>query len=94
MRDEIVGGEEETAGAAGRVSDGGARLRPHAFDHGADQHARGEILPDAGLGVLGVALEQAFEDVALHVRAHRHPLGAVDHVDQAWSLAGSWVLGR
>ena len=83
---EVVGGEEEAAGAAGRIGDGLARLGPHAFDHRADQRARREVLSRAGFGVLGVLLQQAFVDVALDVGAHRHPLHLVDHVDQAVEL--------
>ncbi len=86
VRDEIVGGEKNAAGTAGRIGDSLARFRPHALHHGADQGARGEILARAGLGVLGVLFQQTFIDVALHIRAHHHPLGAVHHVDQAIKL--------
>ena len=51
----LVGGEEEAAGAAGRVGDHLAGLRPHAVDDGVDQRARREVLPRPALDVLGVA---------------------------------------
>ena len=43
----IVGSEEETAGTAGRVGDRFARLGADAFDHGADQGTRREVLAGA-----------------------------------------------
>jgi hypothetical protein len=40
-----------------------------------------ERLTGAGFGVLGVLLQQALVDIALHVGLHHHPLLPVDHVD-------------
>lgn len=47
---------------------------------------RREILPRTGFGIFRIALQQALVDIALHIRAHRHPLGFVDHIDQAVQL--------
>ena len=84
--DEIVGAQEEPAGAARGVCDALARLRPHALDHGADQSARREVLARARLGIFGVALQQVLVDVALDVRAEGDPVGIVHHVDEAVEL--------
>ena len=84
--DEVVGAQEEPAGAAGGVRDALPRLGAHALDHGADQGARGEVLARARLGVLGVLLQQPFVDVALDVRAEGDPVGVVHHVDEAVEL--------
>ncbi len=83
---EIVGGEEKTAGAAGWIGDGLARQRPHALHHCPDQRARREILPRPRLGILGIAFQQALVNVALHIGTQRHPLGFVHHVDQPRQL--------
>ena len=81
--DEVVGGQEETARAAGRVGDELGRFGPYAFDHGADEGARREILPGTRFGVLGVSLQQIFVNIAFDVGNHGDPLGVVDHVDEA-----------
>ena len=44
----VVGGEQEAAGAAGRVDDGFADFRVDALDHRFDDRARGEVLAGAG----------------------------------------------
>ena len=46
-RDVVVGGQEEAAGAAGRVADGLPGLGLHDVDHGLDQRARREVLAGA-----------------------------------------------
>jgi hypothetical protein len=91
----VVGGEEEAAGAAGRVGDGLAGERTDAFDHGFDQRARGEVLAGAGLGVLGVAFEQVFVDGAFSVGAEHDPIGFVHHGNDTGELGGvlDLVLG-
>ena len=73
LDDVVVRRQQKAAGAAGRVADGLAGLRGHHVHHGLDQRARGEVLAGAGLGVLGVLLQQALVGVALHVGAHRRP---------------------
>lgn len=55
--DVIVGGEEETARAAGGIADGFAGLGADAGDHGFDEGARREVLSGPGLGVFGVLFE-------------------------------------
>jgi hypothetical protein len=55
--DVVVRGREEAAGAARRVGDGLAGSRGDAVDDGADERARGEILPRAALRVLRVLLQ-------------------------------------
>jgi hypothetical protein len=92
---EVVDGrEEEATGAAGRVGDGLHRLGAHAFHHGLDQGARREVLARAALGVLGVLLQEALVDVALHIGAQQHPALAVDQLDQLVQLGrvGDLVL--
>ena len=84
--DVVISRQKEAAGTAGRIADGFARLRLHALDHGTDQRARGEILAGAGLGVLRVALQQAFVQVALDLGIQHHPGLGVDHLDQPRQL--------
>jgi hypothetical protein len=93
--EEVVGRQEEAAGAAGRVGDGLQGLGAHALHHGLDERARREVLPGAALGVLGVLLQQALVDVALHIGAQQHPALAVDQVDQLVQLGrvADLVLG-
>ena len=78
--DVVVGGQEETAGAAGGVADGGVRLRTHDVHNGLYQGARGEVLARAGLDVLGVAFKQRLVGVAFDVGAEGEPCLAVDKV--------------
>src|SRR5579884_1404076 len=85
-QDVIVGGQKEAAGAAGRVADGIVGGGVHHLDDGLDQRARGEVLPGAGLGVLGVLLKQALVDGAFHVEVETDPGLAVDQLDQAAQL--------
>ena len=86
VRDEVVSRQKESARPAGRVGDELARFGSNAFDHGADQGARSEVLTRPGLGVLGIFLKQSLVDVSLDIGAHGHPLGAVDHGDEAIQL--------
>ena len=78
--DVVVRRQEETAGAAGGVADGGVRLRAHNVHNCLDQWPRREILPRPGLHVLGVPLKQRLVGVALDVGAERQPGLAVDEV--------------
>nr|WP_240669041.1 hypothetical protein [Dyella sp. M7H15-1] len=43
------------------------RLRLHAFDHGLDQRAWGEVFTGAALGVFRVLLQRTFVKVALKI---------------------------
>ena len=79
--DELVGGEEEAAGARRGVEHRLAGTGAHAVDDGVDERARGEVLAGAALGVLGVLLQQALVGVALDVDIEREPALAVDEVD-------------
>ncbi len=84
LHDVVVGGEEEPAGAAGRVADGRVRPGPHHVHDGFDERTRREVLAGAGLHVLGVALQQRLVGVALDVGAEAVPVLAVDELlDQA-----------
>ena len=78
--DVVVGRQQETAGAAGRVADGVVGAGAHHVHDGPDQRARREILSGAGLHVLGVALQQRLVGVALHVGVQRQPVLAVDEL--------------
>ena len=81
--DEVVAGhQQEAGGAAGRVADGLARGGGHGFHDGLDERARGEVLAGAALHVLGVLLQQAFVNLALHVEAQARPVFAVDKGQQ------------
>ena len=86
VHDIIVGGQEESPRAAGRIGDGLPGLGPDAFHHGLDQGARREVLSRAALGVFGVFLQEAFVNLALDVRPHGAPPLLVDHVDEAEEL--------
>ena len=59
------------------------RLRAQAAHHRTNQRAGREILARAALDVLGVLLQKAFVDFALHVRGHGDPLLPVDHLHDA-----------
>ena len=92
----IVGGEEETAGAAGGIANGLSGLGSHDFDHGGDEGTRGEILAGAAFHVFGVLLQEPFVGVALHVGAQAGPLLLVDKIyDQAPQLGRvlDFILG-
>ena len=78
--DVVVGREQKAAGAAGRVADGLAGLGRDDIDHGLDQRPRGEVLAGAGLGVLGVLLQQPLVGIALDVGAHHRPVFLVDQI--------------
>ena len=79
--DVLVRGEQEPAGAARRVGDRLAGVRPQARDHRPDQRPRREVLAGAGLGVLGALLQQPLVGVALEVGVDRRPGLLVDQVD-------------
>ena len=76
--DVVVGGQQEAAGAAGRVADRVVGAWAHHVHDGPDQRARREVLPGAGLHILGVALQQRLVGVALHVGINGQPVLAVD----------------
>ncbi len=78
--DVVVGGQQESARAAGRIADGVVRLRPHHVDDGLDQFAGREVLPRTLGGLGGTLGQQPFVDVALDVGLHRRPLLGVDQV--------------
>ena len=80
VTDVVVGRQQEAAGAAGRVADGVVGAGAHHVHDGPDQRARREVLPGAGLHVLGVALQQRLVGVALHVGAELQPVLAVDEL--------------
>jgi len=84
----VVRREEESAGAARRIAHRLAGARGHAFHDTLDERARREVLPRPTLGVLGVLLEQPLVRVALHVGVERHPLLAVDQVDDEAAQLG------
>ena len=88
MHDVVVGGEQEAAGAAGRVADRLAGLGSDGVDDRLDQRPRGEILPGAALGVLGVFLQQPLVGVPLHVGAHHRPVFLVDQIDDQAAQLG------
>ena len=75
-----MGDEQEAAGAAGGVADRSVGFGAHHVDDGLDQRARREVLPGAGLDVLGVALQQRLVGVALDVGAEGQPVFAVDQL--------------
>ena len=81
LLDVAVRGEQEAAGAAGRVGDDFAGLRLDAVHDGIDERARREVLARAALDVLGVALQQPLVRVALDVGAHPAPVLVADQVD-------------
>ena len=84
--DIVIGRQEETARAAGRVGNGFHGLGLDAGHHGLDQSPWGKILPGAAFDIFGVFLQKAFINLALDVRAHDGPLLFVDHIDQLEEL--------
>lgn len=95
LLDEVVGGEEEAAGAAGGVADDLAGLRLHDIDDGADEGAGGEVLASALVGGAGGLFEEAFVDGAFDVDVHAGPILVGDHFDDALEVGGvvDLVLG-
>lgn len=65
--DVVVSSEQEAAHPASRIKNGFTWLRRDAVHHGLDQRAECEVLADAALGVLCVALQQTLVSVALDV---------------------------
>jgi hypothetical protein len=82
----IVGGDEEPAGAAGRVADHLPGSRGHHVDDGLDEGTRREILPRARLDVLGVLFQEPLVDGGLDVDAQADPGLAVNQIDQPAQL--------
>ena len=82
----LVGGDEEAAGAAGRVADrevlADARVGLHAADHALDERPRREVLAGALLALAGGLLKQPLEGRGLDVDVERGPLGLVDEADE------------
>ena len=76
---------------AGGVADGVAGPRLHHVHDGLDQLAGREVLTGTLWRLLGRLGQQTFVDVALHVRAHRHPVLGVDQVDDQ-PLEGRRIL--
>jgi len=75
----LVGGQQEAAGAAGRIGDAHVRLGPHRLDDGADDRTRREILAGPAAHVLGIAGQQTLINLAFHVHVHAGPVLALDH---------------
>ena len=82
LDDVVVRGEQEAAGAAGRVADRLAGLRAACTSTMAWMSGRGvKYWPAPPLVSCGVLLQQPLVGVALHVGVERDPLLAVDQVD-------------
>ena len=95
LGDVVVGGEEESAGAAGGIADHLPGLGGHDLDDGADERARREVLSGALVRRTGGLFEQAFVDGALDVHVHAGPILVADHLDHALEVGGvgDFVLG-
>ena len=78
-----LGRQQEAAAAAAGVGDGCPGFRSDALHHGPDQRSGREILARAAFHVLGVLLQQALVNLALHIGGHGHPVFPVDHLDDA-----------
>ncbi len=72
--------QQETTRAAGRITDGLARLGSHHLHHGRNERTRREILARAAFHVLGVLLQQPLIGVALHIGGQAGPLLRVNQV--------------
>ena len=83
-----LGRQQKAAAAAAGVGDGFPGLRSDALHHGPDQRPGREVLARAAFHVLGVLLQQALVDLALHVGGHGHPVFLVDHLDDAVENGG------
>ena len=77
----LVRRQEEAAGATRRVADHLAGLGRNHFDNGLDQRTRGEVLTRPALHVLGVLLQEALVDGALHIHVQADPGLAVYEPD-------------
>lgn len=84
----IVGGEEESAGSAGRVNDGFSRLGVDAFDHCLDEGTGREVLSGSAFCVFGVLFEESFVDVAFDVGGHGDPVFTADDADDFGEFGG------
>ena len=78
-----LGCQQKAAAAAAGISHGLHGLWADTLHHGLDQRAGSKILARAAFHVLGVLLQQALIDLALHVGGHGHPFFFVDHLDNA-----------
>ena len=88
LGNEVVGGEEEAAGAAGGVADHLPGLGCHYIDDGADERAGREVLTGSLVGRAGGLFEQAFVDGTLDVHVHAGPILVADHLDHALEVGG------
>ena len=95
LGNEVVGGEQEAAGAAGGIADHLPGLGGHDIDDGADEWAGGEVLAGSLVRRAGGLFEQAFVDGALDVHVHAGPILIADHLDHALEVGrvGDLVLG-
>ena len=74
----MVGGDQEAAGAGGRVLDDVVQRGFHHRHHAVDQRARREVLAGAGFLFVGVLFQQAFVQVAQVFAVHAVPVELVD----------------
>lgn len=96
MKQVIVRGEQESAGAARRIADRLIRLGGNRIDHRFDQRPRGKVLTGSRFDVLRIFLQQTFISVAFHVGAHSRPVFPIDQIlDEALQPRGGleFVLG-
>ena len=94
-QDIVVGDEEESARATGRIANGFTGLGAHDLDHGLNQWSGGEVLSSPAFGVFGVFLQQTFVDVAFNIGIQANPGFVVNQLDQAFELGGvlDFILG-
>ncbi len=74
----MIGGNQETAGAGGRVLNDVVERGFHNPHHAVDQRARRKVLAGAGFLFVGVFLQQAFVKVAQVFAVHAVPVDLVD----------------
>jgi len=77
----IMRGQEESAGAAGRITNRLTGLRSHDIDDGGNESARREILACATFHIGGVLFQKPLIGVALHIGREARPLFLVDQLD-------------
>jgi len=97
LEEPLVGGDEEAAGTASRVTDLevrlAARVRLHDVTDGLDERPRREVLARAFLAFDGGALQEALKGRALDVHIHGGPFFLIDHADDAAQVHGVGEAG-
>ncbi|MND55561.1 hypothetical protein D3C80_466490 [compost metagenome] len=85
--DVLVGGDEKTGGAGGRILNHFPRLGLEAAHHAVDQGARSEVLAGAGFGFASVFLQQTFIEIPQAILLGAEPVDLVEGLDHLLQMA-------